>query len=227
MMRKILNTVGHEPEKVFVDFPESKIFGERIFYQEKISSTMSAGDPIYKQEITYKAFLDLSVSEVYAVSSHNVVGQKLNVTLTGNAVDGVMRYYAEVEKEIDIPEGKRFVDLRYVDEKLEISLQPDLGVASWRLVVERVIYFVIFIVLLIILLMEFLQTKEAKDDLDHKNSLLNEKRDKVFSLEIEMTKLKRESKLKVDSLEDELSNVKSQLAEMKSQKADEGGCGDG
>lgn len=226
MMRKILKTVGYESEKVYVEFPESKIFGEKIFYQDKISQTMTASGPLYTQKITFETFQALDAGEKYAVSSHMVIGQKLKVTLNGNSVDGVMRYYTVIEKEINIPEGKVFVGLRYGDGKLEISQQPDLGVVSWRLVVERLVYLVIFILLIVFIWMESADTSEAKVDLKYYMNLCEEQRQKVNSLTKELAEAKKESKSKIDYLEAELSEVNSRLTGKKEEKPDECGAGD-
>lgn len=208
MMKKILDTVGYEPEKVYVDFPESKIFAEKIFYEEKIDSNMSTGGPIYREEVAFERFQKLASGEVYALSRHKVINQKLKITLTGSAVDGVMRYYTVVQKKIDIPKGKRFVDLRYVDGRLEISQQIHFGIASWRLVVERAIYFVVIAVLLVWIFLQSWDIKNAaKIEFDLRKQLHSEVDKRTADL-------------------DELVKVKKQLDEIEKQKLDEGGAGD-
>ncbi len=205
MMRRTLEIIEHKPEKVYVDFPESKIFAEKIFYQNKIKSTLSSVGPLYQQEVSFEDFLKLNADELYAISSHKVIEQKLKVTLTGSAVDGVMRYYTAIEKEIDIPEGERFIDLRYVDGSLEISQQPDIGDASWRLVVERLIYFIVIAVLLALLFIESLDRKNAENRESELRGQLHDvhtKRDEVMA---------------------ELVKVKKELDEKKRQTPEEGG----
>lgn len=208
MMRKTLEVVGHKPEKVYVDFPESEVFGERIFYKDEISYIAYSGGPTYQQKVTFERFKELINGEVYAVLSYCVVDQKVRVILTGNTIVGVMRYFTIIEKEIDIPKGKRFVGLKYVCGVLEISQQPDFGVASWRLVVERLLYLIIIVVILILLWIEWFDKKVSEEKIKHYRTKFHEEQNKAVSCL------------------NELYKAKERLDEIDRQNLDEGSAGD-
>ncbi len=191
MMRKTLEAVKHEPEKVYVEFPENNIFGVRIFYESEIKCVTTSGGPIYLQEVNFEQFQKLVGGEVYAVSSHKVIDRRLKITLTGSSVDGVMLYKTVIKREFDIPKGKRVVGLRHIDGKLEISQQTDLGLVSWHLVVERLIYLVVLIVVLVFLLQEFLDKKSAEENAKYYNGEFREQSKRAEALADELKELKK------------------------------------